>query len=88
MGATRPGQAGGVHGGSRANLAGGWRSQISGLLRLKESGSSVINCWATLQISCGTAAFDVWGRRPARDFLPLLGLILPCLSQPFDCKAL
>lgn len=88
MGATRPGQAGGVHGGSRASLAGDWRSQISGLLHLKESGSSVINCWATLQISCGTAAFDVWGRRPARDFLPLLGLILPCLSQPFDCKAL
>lgn len=24
----------------------------------------------------------------ARDFPPLLGLILPCLSQPFDCKAL
>lgn len=24
----------------------------------------------------------------AGDFPPLLGLILPCLSQPFDCKAL
>lgn len=87
-GATRLGQVRGVHGGSRASAAGGWRSQVSGLLSLKGSGSSVINCWAALQISLGTAAFDVWGRRPARDFPPVLGLILPCLSQPFDCKAL
>lgn len=73
---------------SRASPAGGCRSQISGLLHLKGSGSSVINCCAALQISRGTAAFDVRDRRPARDFPPLLGLILPCLWQPFDCKAL
>lgn len=78
----------GLHGGSQASPASGWRSQISGLLRLKGSGCSMINCWAAQQISYGTAAFDVWGRRPARDFPPLLRLILPCLSQPFDCKSL
>lgn len=88
VGAVRLGQARGVHGGSCGSPARGWRSQISGLLRLKRSGSSVINCRAALQISPGTAVFDVWGRRPARDFPPLLGLILSCLSQPFDCKAL
>lgn len=34
------------------------------------------------------AAFDVLEQEAAGDFPPLLGLILPCLSQPFDCKAL
>lgn len=51
-------------------------------------GCSVINCCAVLHMSCGIAVFDVWGRRPERDFPPLLGLILLCLLQPFDSKAL
>lgn len=87
-GSCEAGPGWGVHGGSRAIPDGGWKSQIVGLLRLTGLGSSVINCWAVLQISHGTATFDVRDRRPARDFLLLLGLILPCLSQPFDCKAL